>query len=104
MTPSRSTPVNGARAASASSIRSPTASRTVLARAATRSPAGDSSTLRVVRSSSCTPKVSSSAETDPDSAGWLIPISAAASRKCRCSATATNARSWARLGWRGRPP
>ncbi|CAM5677774.1 hypothetical protein SMICM304S_08254 [Streptomyces microflavus] len=90
--------MNGARAASASSISAATASSTVAARTASRSPAGESSTLRVVRSMSWTPSASSRVETAPESAGSLIPIAAAASRKCRCSATAAKARSCDRLG------
>ncbi len=58
-------------------------------------------TFRVVRSTSCAPSVSSSAATAPDSAGWLVPPAAAASRKCRCSATARKAFSWAMVGVRG---
>lgn len=58
-------------------------------------------TLRVVRSTSCAPSDSSSAATAPDRAGWLVPVAAAASRKCRCSATARKALSWATVGARG---
>jgi hypothetical protein len=57
-------------------------------------------TLRVVRSTSWAPSPSSSAATAPDSAGWLMPIAEAASRKCRCSATAANALSWETVGMR----
>ncbi|CAM5694859.1 hypothetical protein SGLAM104S_10482 [Streptomyces glaucescens] len=79
-----------------------TASSTALARTASRSPAGESSTLRVVRSRRDT-QCLLQAETAPESAGWLMPIAAAASRKWRCSATAAKARSWERLGWRRLP-
>ncbi len=58
-------------------------------------------TRRVVRSTSCAPSDSSSAATAPESAGWLVPVAAAASRKCRCSATATKALSCATVGDRG---
>lgn len=58
-------------------------------------------TFRVVRSTNCAPSVSSSAATAPESAGWLVPIAAAASLKWRCSTTATKALSWATDGVRG---
>ncbi len=61
--------MNGARTASASSISAATASSTAPARTASRSPAGESSTLRVVRSMSWTPSASSRVETAPESAG-----------------------------------
>ena len=96
-----SAPVKGARTASASSISAPRRGQHPAPGPRAARPAGESSTLRVVRSMSWTPRASSSAATAPERAGWLMPMAAAASRKCRCSATAAKARSCARLGVRG---
>lgn len=57
-------------------------------------------TFRVVRSTNWAPSASSSAANAPERAGWLVPMALAAALKCRCSATATKARSWATLGVR----
>ena len=66
-----------------------TSARIVSARASRSTPAGVSSTPRLVRRSSATPSSASSRRTCCESAGWVTYAASAARPKCRCRATAT---------------
>ena len=80
-----------------SSRHSSSASSTRVAWPCSRRPASVSSTSRVVRCKSCTPRACSSSVTLRLTAGWVSAISSPARLKLRLSATARKARSWRRL-------
>ena len=87
--PIASLPYSPRAARRASSVAASTAARISRARSSSTSPAGASSTLRVVRYSSGSPSSASRRRICWESGGWAMCRRAAARPKCRSSATAT---------------
>ena len=89
MTPTRISPVIGARPARASSITSSASRRSACARSAMRRPVGVISTRRFERSAIGMPSTDSSSRMPALSVDWVMWQRSAARPKCRVSASAT---------------
>ena len=89
MAPRRSGPDKGRAAARAASARSVAAASSPFARATTSSPIAVSRTLRLSRSTSCTPSTVSSSLIPADSVDWVTNCASAATRKFRRSESST---------------